>query len=233
MARASCNLLTKLWTDKMIFILLRDANGDQSELWASATNMAQKIVASASPPDNEDTRLNRVSVLDDLQQEIRSSLSTTQHAEKEALLLALFEAQKEVLTPNLDEMPTEIMVETPVADVAPEPEAEPEIAAETLSTEEQTALTKIVDLPFGTWFDFKDESTGKPKRAKLSWRSTITKKYMFVDQMGVKSVVISMTDLACAMVNGNAEIIEHDKKPFVDRALGAIHRMLDRGVTAA
>ena len=233
MARASCNILTKLWTDKMIFILLREANGDQSESWTNASSMAKKIVASASPPDNEDARLNRVSGLDDLQQEIRAALSTTQHAEKEALLLALFEAQKEVLAPNLDEMPAEIMVETPVAEVAPEPELEPEIAAETLSTEQQAALEKISDLPFGTWFDFRDESTGKPKRAKLSWRSTITKKYMFVDQMGVKSVVISMTDLACALVNGSAEIIVHDKKPFVDRALGAIHRMLDRGVTAA
>ena len=233
MARASCNILTKLWTDKMIFILLREANGDQSESWTNASSMAKKIVASASPPDNEDARLNRVSGLDDLQQEIRAALSTTQHAEKEALLLALFEAQKEVLAPNLDEMSAEIMVETPVAEVAPEPEVEPEIASETLSTEQQAALEKISDLPFGTWFDFKDDSTGKPKRAKLSWRSTITKKYMFVDQMGVKSVVISMTDLACALVNGSAEIIVHDKKPFVDRALGAIHRMLDRGVTAA
>ncbi|MEE9421729.1 MAG: DUF1631 family protein, partial [Gammaproteobacteria bacterium] len=233
MARASCNLLTKLWTDKMIFILLREAKGDQSELWTNASSMAKKIVASASPPDNEDARLNRVSELEDLQQEIRAALSTTQHAEKEALLLALFEAQKEVLAPNLDEMPAEIMVETPVAEVAPEPELEPEIASETLSTEQQAALEKISDLPFGTWFDFRDDSTGKPKRAKLSWRSTLTKKYMFVDQMGIKSVVISMTDLACALVNGSAEIIVHDKKPFVDRALGAIHRMLDRGVTAA
>ncbi len=232
LARASCNLLTKLWTDKMIFILLREPEGDQSEAWKSATSMARNIVTSAAPPANETERIQRESELENLQKDIRSALNTTQHAEKEALLLALFKSQQEVLAPNLDEMPAEEMVETPAIEIAPEPEATPEKAVEMMSTEEKAALEKISDLPFGTWFEFTDETTGKAHRAKLSWRSTITQKYMFVDQMGVKSVVISMTDLAGALVRGNAEIVVPDKKPFVDRALTAIHRMLDRGVAA-
>lgn len=232
LARASCNLLIKLWTDKMIFILLREPEGDQSEAWHNAASMARKIVASAAPPSNEEERIKREAELEDLQKEIRTALNTTQHAEKEALLLALFKAQQEVLAPNLDEMPAEQMVETPAAEIGPEVEAEPEKAVEMMSTEEKAALEKITDLPFGTWFEFRDEATGKKQLAKLSWRSTITQKYMFVDQMGVKSIVISMTDLASALVKGNAEIIVPDKKPFVDRALGAIHRMLDRGVAA-
>ncbi len=51
---------------------------------------------------------------------------------------------------------------------------------------------------------------------------------MFVDQMGVKASVISMQDLADSMLDGSVRIAKADKKPFVDRAMGAIHRMLDR-----
>ena len=87
-------------------------------------------------------------------------------------------------------------------------------------------LEKLKDIPFGTWFEF--HRTGKPKsRAKLSWRSTVTEKFMFVDQMGVKAAVISMRDLADCMLNGKVRIAVDEKKPFVDRALSAIHRMLD------
>lgn len=230
LARASCDLLTKLWTDKLTFILLREPTGDESEAWHDAAQLAADIVYSATPPANEEERVHRHAELDHLQQAIRAALATTQHAEKEALLLALFKAQQEVLTPDLEAMPAEQMVETPVAE--PEPEETVEETTAALSPEESAALEKLTNLPFGTWFDFSDNIAGNARRAKLSWRSTITQKYMFVDQMGVKAAVISMTDLARALVNGTAEIVEPEKKPFVDRALGAIHRMLDRGVAA-
>ena len=51
---------------------------------------------------------------------------------------------------------------------------------------------------------------------------------MFVDQLGVKASVISMQDLVDCMLNGKARIVKTEKKPFVDRAMNAIHRMLDR-----
>lgn len=51
---------------------------------------------------------------------------------------------------------------------------------------------------------------------------------MFVDQLGVKASVVSMQDLADYMLNGKARIVADEKKPFVDRAMSAIHRMLDR-----
>ena len=86
-------------------------------------------------------------------------------------------------------------------------------------------LERLKGIPFGTWFEF--QKPGKPvRRAKLSWRSTITEKFMFVDQMGVKATVVSMHDLADCMINGSVRIITAEKKPFVDRALDAIHRML-------
>ncbi len=229
-ARASCDLLIKLWSDKLTFILLRESTGDESDAWHSAAQLAADIVYSTIPPKSEEERLNRESELDGLQQSIRAALATTQHAEKEALLLALFNSQREILRQSAEDLePVVEVVESPIEQV-PEIEEEPEI--EPLTADQQAALDKLAELPFGTWFDFREGVAGKALRAKLSWRSTITKKCMFVDQMGVKAAVIPMTDLARALVSGNARIVVPEKKPFVDRALGAIHRMLDRSVAA-
>ena len=88
-------------------------------------------------------------------------------------------------------------------------------------------LEELKAIPFGTWFEFSDAD--KPKtQVKLSWRSTVTEKFMFVDQMGVKATIIPMHELATGMLNNSVRIVNTEKKPFVDRALNAIHRMLDR-----
>jgi hypothetical protein len=87
-------------------------------------------------------------------------------------------------------------------------------------------LEQLKSIPFGTWFEFRKPGT-PCKRAKLSWRSTVTEKFMFVDQMGVKSAVIPMHDLANCMLEGRVQIVQIEKKPFVDRALNAIYRILD------
>jgi hypothetical protein len=87
-------------------------------------------------------------------------------------------------------------------------------------------LEKLKNVPFGTWFEFEKPGQTK-RRAKLSWRSTVTEKFMFVDQMGVKAAIVCMRELADCMLNGSVRIVSTEKKPFVDRALSAIHRMLD------
>jgi hypothetical protein len=45
--------------------------------------------------------------------------------------------------------------------------------------------------------------------------------------MGVKASVVCMHELAACMLDGTACIVATEKKPFVDRALSAIYRMLD------
>ena len=86
-------------------------------------------------------------------------------------------------------------------------------------------IEKLKSIPFGTWFEFQKPGNPK-KRAKLSWRSTVTEKFMFVDQMGVKAAVVSMYELADCMLEGTVRVATAEKRPFVDRALNAIHRML-------
>jgi hypothetical protein len=220
-ATAAREFLQRIWADKLTFILLRNEQADQSKEWQQAAAFVGDIVASVAPPRGEDERESRQQALDQLQQEMRTRTATMQQADKEKLLNALFELQTQILS-NPD-------IET-VVPVAPPPDEEPaeesQEIAKSLSAEQQQMLDKLKTVPFGTWFEF--QKPGQPKkRAKLSWRSTVTEKFMFVDQMGVKAAVVDMHELAECMLNGIVRIAATEKKPFVDRALNAIHRMLD------
>ncbi len=229
------DFLARLWTDKLTFILLRDTGGDGSEAWRDAVDIADQVCAWSLAPTSEDERLTREAGIMELMQEVRGMLGGTQQADKESVLQRLAARLQAALKEQALEPPAAGAQQPPVMaeETQAETEEAPEEEAVELSAEEKAMLDKLHDIDFGTWFDFTAPDTGAVQRAKLSWRSTVTEKFMFVDQMGVKAAVISMTDLARALVDGSARIVRPDRKPFVDRALGAIHRMLDRGVAAA
>jgi len=220
-AEAARNFLQRIWADKMTFTLLRSEHGEETEDWQQATSFAKRIVASVLPARDESDCKTRQQALEGLQQELRSQTNTMQQADKEKLLHTLFELQAKLVSGA--------NIEAIVATVPPTVEEAEEDAGDSatlLSAEQEDMLDELKTVPFGTWFEF--QKPGKPKkRAKLSWRSTVTEKFMFVDQMGIKAAVVSMHELADCMLKGTVRIAEAEKKPFVDRALNAIHRMLD------
>jgi hypothetical protein len=210
--------LQRIWADKLTFLLLRNEQGDQSPIWHQSIDLAERLVEFSTIPQNNEQRENRRGKLDALQQEIRETTQALQKADKEKLLSALFEAQSLALDAKAEQVAVVALVE-------PDPETEAP-SEPTASPDQLAMLEQLKTIPFGTWFEF--QKPDKPgRRAKLSWRSTVTEKFMFVDQMGVKAAVISMHDLANCMIDGSARIVKTEKKPFVDRALNAIHRMLD------
>jgi hypothetical protein len=215
---ATCDFLQRIWADKLTFMLLRDEQGDESPAWHQSIDLANRIVDFSVAPSSKEQRENRDRQLEGLQQKIRESTQTLQKPDKEKLLRALFESQTALLEDNSEQPAVVVKVE-------PEPAPVEDETAET-SPEQLAMLEKLKATPFGTWFEF--QKPGSPcSRAKLSWRSTVTEKFMFVDRMGVKAAVISMHELADCMINGRVRILKAEKKPFVDRALNAIHRMLD------
>jgi hypothetical protein len=239
-AEVAHNFLQRLWADKLTFILLRNADGDTSADWKSAAALARRMIDSLLPPASEAAQQQRRQALGALQQELREQTRMMQQVDKEKLLLQLFDLQAQTLENVVTEpapvaskaataaentVQVGVEAEPDTGATTPEPSAEPEQSP--LSEAQKAALEQLNNIPFGTWFEFDmvDKAT---QRAKLSWRSTITEKFMFVDGMGVKAVVISMRDLAESVSNGTARIIKEEKKPFVDRALDAIHGMLDR-----
>jgi len=83
---------------------------------------------------------------------------------------------------------------------------------------------KIVDsLKIGTWLEFKKDQDQKI-RAKLSWISPITSKYLFVNSRGLKITDKSNFDLASGLKNKTVRILQ--QVALFDRALSSIANKL-------
>ncbi|MGA9421777.1 MAG: DUF1631 family protein, partial [Rhodanobacteraceae bacterium] len=71
----------------------------------------------------------------------------------------------------------------------------------------------------GTWLEFVDEA-GYRERAKLSWISPISSRYLFVNRRGLKICDKTVYALAAELRCGASTILAD--VPLFDRALGAI-----------
>lgn len=81
----------------------------------------------------------------------------------------------------------------------------------------------------GTWVEFRDK-VGHIERAKLSWISPISAKYLFVNRKGLKVGDKTVWGLAAELRAGSAEILED--VPLFDRALDAIVERLKSSAAA-
>ncbi len=96
--------------------------------------------------------------------------------------------------------------------------------AEAASPEENYAeddefLKSAREIKVGTWLEFADEQ-GNRERAKLSWISPISAKYLFVNRRGLKVCDKTVFALAAELRRGTTIVLE--EVPLFDRALDAI-----------
>ena len=85
--------------------------------------------------------------------------------------------------------------------------------------EEDEHLRQVTAMKVGTWVEFTGADGGK-ERAKLSWISPISSKYLFVNRKGLKVADKTVQALAVEIRRGDAAILE--EVPLFDRALDAI-----------
>ena len=77
----------------------------------------------------------------------------------------------------------------------------------------------VRDLKVGQWLEFTSED-GTTDRAKLSWVSPISGRFLFVNRRGLKVADHSLAGLAQAFANGTARLL--DSTLLFDRAMDAI-----------
>jgi hypothetical protein len=80
-------------------------------------------------------------------------------------------------------------------------------------------MERVRALKVGSWVEF-DASEGSGERAKLSWISPISGKYLFVNRRGLKVADKSAQQLAAELAAGTTVVLE--ELPLFDRALDAI-----------
>ncbi|HEX5123123.1 MAG TPA: DUF1631 domain-containing protein [Rhodanobacteraceae bacterium] len=85
--------------------------------------------------------------------------------------------------------------------------------------EDDEFLKAAREIKVGTWLEFAD-AEGNRERAKLSWISPISSKYLFVNRRGLKVCDKTVFALAAELRRGSTIVLE--EVPLFDRALDAI-----------
>jgi hypothetical protein len=218
----------------MVLTILR--KGEESTEFREALRFVDAFIASTKPVRTPDAKRDLRQLLPGIERALRKGLSNVafQDADIERLLGQLHTYYRQQLgeavpaaeqpqtvegTPAPLPIPESIQ---PIAESMAELEeesanAEPEEAAITPEVREE--LERISALKPGTWLEFSGQDEHF-ERAKLSWISPMSGRYLFVNRRGLKVADYSPYELATVMVDGRARILASNA--LFDRAMDAI-----------
>jgi hypothetical protein len=223
-------VLTRPWANYLVLIVLRQ--GAESAEFRAAVHFVDDFIATAEVPHGEAAHQQYRSALPSIEKHLREGLAT----------VAFQEPDIERLLDELRKFWRQQLGEPAPAVQAPEPAVDPEVVLG-VAPDAQPAITEgapdvddfdpddmsvnidagslqaVRDLKVGDWVEFIDE-TGTRERAKLSWISPISGKYLFVNRRGLKVADRTAVQLATELHDNRAMILE--EVPLFDRALDAI-----------
>ena len=240
------NVLSRPWANYLVLTDLR--HGNDSEEWKNALRFADEFVWSSLPKTTEAEKTRLRALLPQLEKTLKHGLGTVAYHEGDVRLLMqelsrfyqgllngetfevktaeaviaenaaseqLVEAEKATVTgeppvPPANQSPVEEIV-LASGSIEAEPEESPASGDEFVEAAQQMKV--------GNWIEFIDER-GNRERAKLSWVSPISSKYLFVSRRGLKVCDKSVAALAIELRRGSAVLLE--EVPLFDRALDAI-----------
>lgn len=215
--------LTQVWAEKLMFILLRERDGEASPAWKLATRVLLDVIESIETPESEAECERRRARLPRVQAAIRDSLGElSEYGRKDTpeLMKRIEVWQEAACDPGAGATTGPVRLE--VLDLTLPGQAEAETAGTGLSALEQTHADHLEQIDYGTWFQFTDEQSGRPRRLRLAWYSKLSKRYLFVDPMGVKAAEYTRDQLARRLAADTARIVQQDTRPFVDRVMDTV-----------
>lgn len=229
--------LNHAWLDRMILMLLRDPDVEQSKEWSSALAVIESLVkvidARHNPKAREWLIKNQTSLIQHIKAGL-DSLGNYHHPDSTALfkLLDAVITEKPMTAREKEPIKQPIAVAQPII----KPKSTETKNAQgnqpskvELSEQEKQMLIRLREVKFGTWFELIDDNH-KLRRLKLSWFSPITHKYMFVDRFGMQAYITPSEELAKQLCTGKASIIKSTGIPFVSQALKTIHAILQKSI---
>ncbi|MEZ5461837.1 DUF1631 domain-containing protein [Dokdonella sp.] len=232
------NVLSRPWANYLVLTDLRHGSG--SDEWKNALRFADEFVWSSLPKKTEAEKTRLRSLLPQLEKALKHGLGTVAYHEGDvrALMQELSQFYQKLLNGESFELKTaeEVIADNAAVDESSEqPESTPSTqspveeivlssgsvepeASETVD-EEDEFIESARQMKVGNWIEFVDEE-GNRERAKLSWISPISSRYLFVNRRGLKVCDKSVTSLAVELRRGSAILLE--EVPLFDRALDAI-----------
>ncbi|HEY9110160.1 MAG TPA: DUF1631 domain-containing protein [Rhodanobacteraceae bacterium] len=224
-------VLTRPWANYLVLIVLRQ--GVESPEFRAAVHFVDDFVATTEPPRGDAERAQYKAALASIEKHLRAGLTTVafQEPDIDRLLAELWKFWRQQLGEPAPVAPAEEPAVDPAAVLGVNADAQPAItdtpadADDDLDSDEMSVdvdadtLQAVRDLKIGSWVEFVDD-TGTRERAKLSWISPISGKYLFVNRRGLKVADRTAVQLATELLSGRAMILE--EVPLFDRALDAI-----------
>ncbi|WP_285404549.1 DUF1631 domain-containing protein [Luteibacter sp. ME-Dv--P-043b] len=219
-------VLTRAWANYIVLTLLRQ--GEESPEFRESLRFVDDFIASARPVYDLNGRRDLRALLPSVEQTLRRGLAAVafQDADTEQLLAQLHAFYRQQLGESVAETGSGTLIAsvTPLPDAIQaidEPIVEPVPEDESLPDEafDERNLAQARELKVGQWMEFTSED-GSTDRAKLSWISPISGRYLFVNRRGLKVADHSLAGLAQGFANGTARLL--DSALLFDRAMDAI-----------
>lgn len=223
------NVLSRPWANYLVLVLLRQ--GETSDEWRHALRFADELIWSVQPKHNAAERERLVAVLPQLEKTLRHGLATVAFDETDVRRLmqqlnVLYQALLQPVAPTATTEAPLLELTDPLppatqdgGDTVMSAIAEEEPAAPAADQLDESWITAVRELKVGTWIEFFDEQ-GAKERAKLSWISPISSKYLFVNRKGLKVADRTLLQLASDLAESRITVLE--EVPLFDRALDAI-----------
>lgn len=238
------NVLSRPWANYLVLTDLR--HGNESAEWKGALQFADEFIWSSLPKQTDTDKARLRALLPKLEKSLKHGLSTVAFHEGDvrALMQELTDFYQRLLSGEELELKSaqEVIAENAASESTSGTEAgstTPDTAVVNQSPVEEIVLTSgtiepepveslqeedehvlaAKNLKVGNWVEFI-EADGNRERAKLSWISPITSKYLFVNRRGLKVCDKSVAALAVELRRGSAVLLE--EVPLFDRALDAI-----------
>ncbi len=232
-------ILARAWANHLVLTLLR--HGDDSPELKAALRFVDEFIASTHPATDQSSQQLLRSMLPGIERGLRHGLANVafQAQDIDRLLAQLHAYYRQQLGESVDPgelaavntedvsmlaLPDSIQ---PVSDHEQLDPVEPRDDADVAP--EIPELKQVESLQPGTWleFTFADQNMA---RAKLSWISPMSGRYLFVNRRGLKVGDYAPHDLAALLADGSATVLP--ASALFDRAMNAIVGRLSEEVPA-
>lgn len=229
-----CRLVEDAWQKVMFITCVKE--GADSENYRNQVAVLERLVWSVQPKSEPAERQRLLTEIPRLLQELRGGLNAIlynpmemtrffRELEKVHLkaLAAPGRARPEPApeqTRPADPAPLARTAPPPVPEVPPRaaPQLEP-ASGEPLDEEQQRIQERLGRIPVGTWFQFRDDSSGD-LRARLSARLGGGRRYIFVNRSGFKMADRTAERLAEDLQAGRVVVLDDDA--LFDKALETV-----------
>jgi hypothetical protein len=219
-------ILSRAWANYLVLTILRQ--GEESSEFRDALRFANDFIESTKPARTLDERRALRQMLPGIERALRRGLANVAFQESDidrllAQLHTYYRHQLGEAVPEAEVQAVEESTTLPIPEsIQPIAESEAELSRSEPEPEpamDTPEMQLVAELKPGTWLEFV---TGPEtiERAKLSWISPMSGRYLFVNRRGLKVADYAPHELAQALASATARVLE--STALFDRALDAI-----------